>query len=68
MDKFINVEELAGKKLESRPNNRVRIVAMASRENEALLYRLGDGKLTKGLDTVFEMLSIYQEQEKRRRK
>jgi hypothetical protein len=55
--------EIAADNIE-RPSNRVRIVVMVDREHEALLYRVGKGKITRGMDIIFETLRLYQENEK----
>jgi hypothetical protein len=44
---------------------RVRIVVMVDKENEELLYRLGNGRITKGMDAVFEALKLYQAKSKK---
>ena len=62
----MSIQEEAKKILE-KPTNRVRIVVMVNRENEALLYRLGNGRITKGMDVVFETLRLYQEKDKKRK-
>jgi|TARA_R110002020_G_scaffold202016_1_gene404984 hypothetical protein len=48
--------------------DRVKIVVMVDRENQELLYRLGNGRITKGMDAVFETLKLYQAKEKRGKK
>jgi|TARA_R100000781_G_C4067338_1_gene123254 hypothetical protein len=45
--------------------DRVRITVMVDKENEELLYKLGNGKITKGMDALFEALKLYQSKEKR---
>ena len=47
---------------------RGRIVVMVDKENEELLYRLGNGRITKGMDAVFEALKLYQAKEKRNKR
>ena len=47
---------------------RVRIGVMGDKENEELLYRLGNGRITKGMDAVFEALKLYQAKEKRNKR
>ena len=41
---------------------------MMDRENEEMLYKLGDGKISRGLDVVFEMLKFYQKEDKNDKK
>jgi len=59
-----SIESEAQKRLDSKPSNRVRIVVMVDRENEATLYRLGSGSITRGMDVLFETLKLYNEKEK----
>lgn len=61
----MSIQEEAKKILE-KPTNRVRVVVMVNRENETLLYRLGNGRITKGMDVVFETLRLYQEKDKKK--
>ena len=61
----MSIQEEAKKILE-KPTNRVRVVVMVNRENEALLYRLGNCRITKGKDVVFETLRLYQEKDKKK--
>ena len=56
------------KQVFSKPTNRVRCVVMMDRENEEMLYKLGDGRISRGLDVVFEMLKFYQKGEKSEKK
>lgn len=46
--------------------DRVKIVVMVDRENQELLYKLGNGRITKGMDALFETLKLYQAKEKKR--
>ena len=66
---MIAVDEIK-KKTESAlsKKERVRIVVMVDKENEELLYRLGNGRITKGMDAVFEALKLYQAKEKRNKR
>ena len=52
----------------SKPTSRIRCVVMMDRENEEMLYKLGDGKISRGLDVVFEMLKFYQKEDKNDKK
>jgi len=58
------IEKEAQNRLFSKPSNRVRIVVMVDREHEATLYRLGNGKITRGMDVLFETLRLYNEKER----